>query len=72
MYTIDQPIWHNAMKWRTHQASGAARANSIAGRHSVPPRISVNRKRPSPGSAEFQASANATGHCTAKRSAKVR
>jgi hypothetical protein len=60
------------MKWRTHQAVGAARANSIAGTDSMAPRINVNHRREPPGSTELQASSIAAGHCTANRTAKVR
>ena len=49
MKTSDQPIWHRAMKCRTHQASGAARANNSAGTQSMLPSTRTNRTSRLPG-----------------------
>ena len=72
MYRSDQPTCDNAMKWRTHQAVGAARENNMAGTESMQPSTSVIHSRDPPGMAAFQASSMAAGHCTANSTANVR
>jgi hypothetical protein len=72
MNSNDQPTCDSATKWRTHQAVGAARANSSAGTHNIEPSTSVNITRDSPGSDVFHDSSAAATHCTAKMSRNAR